>query len=180
MLKTISKLLDGSPGLKGRQIAKELGLDKPEVNSFLHKNLDTFVKNSNHEWCFVRTQHVEIDFASGWIDDKAFEGAISKLAFNRDANKVTFRFGIDCKFLLIALARFLALANQLIANGKDVVIDTTACPNTYSFFSRNGFFDYLNQSVTCLPDRPVLSAAKTYRDNSDTLVEELGEIALPT
>ena len=180
MLKTISKLLDGSPGLKGRQIAKELGLDKSEGNSFLHKNLATFVNNSNHEWCLVRTQHVEIDFASGWIDDKAFEGAISKLAFNRDANKVTFRFGIDCKFLLIALARFLALANQLIANGKDVVIDTTACPNTYSVFSRNGFFDYLNQSVTCLPDRPVLSAAKTYRDNSDTLVEELGEIALPT
>lgn len=57
-------------------------------------------------------------------------------------------------------------------------MDTTACPNTHSFFSRNGFFDYLNQSVTCLPERPVLSAAKTYRDNSDTLVE-LGEIAHP-
>ena len=60
-----------------------------------------------------------------------------------------------------------------------MLIDTTACPNTHSFFSRNGFFDYLSQSVTCLPDRPVLSAAKTYRDNSDTLVE-LGEIAQPT
>ncbi len=127
----------------------------------------------------VGGQIVEIDFATGWIDDKAFESAIGKLAYQKDANKITFRFGIDCKFLLIALARFLALANQLTANGKDVVMDTTACPNTHSFFSRNGFFDYLNQSVTCLPERPVLSAAKTYRDNSDTLVE-LGEIAQPT
>ncbi len=179
MLKAVSELLDGSPGLKGRQIAKELGLDKSQVNSFLHKNQDTFVKNSNHEWCLIRAQHVEIDFGTGWIDEKAFESAIGKLAYQKDATKVTFRFGIDCKFLLIALARFLALANQLTAIGKDVVIDTTACPNTHSFFSRNGFFDYLNQSVTCFPERPAMSAAKTYRDNSDTLVE-LGEIAQPT
>lgn len=174
MLKAVSELLDGSPGLKGRQIAKELGLDKSQVNSFLHKNQDTFVKNSNHEWCLIRAQHVEIDFGTGWINEKAFESAIGKLAYQKDANKITFRFGIDCKFLLIALARFLALANQLTANGKDVVMDTTACPNTRGFFSRNGFFDYLNQSVTCLPERPVLSAAKTYRDNSDTLVELQG------
>ena len=179
LLRAISDLLHHSPGMKGRQIAKELGLDKSQVNSFLHKNQDTFVKNSNHEWCLVRTQHVDIDFATGWIDAKAFEAAISKLAYQKDINKVTFRFGVECKFLLIALARFLALANQLIASGKDVVIDTTACPNTHSFFSRNGFFDYLSQSATCLPDRPLLSAAKTYRDNSDTLVE-LGEIALPS
>jgi len=179
LLKEISELLDESPGLKGRQIANELGLDKSQVNSFLNKNQDTFVKNSNHEWCLIWTQHAKIDFATGWIGDKAFENAIDKLTCHKDANKITFKFGIDCKFLLIALARFLALANQLIANGKDVVIDTAACPNTHSFFSRNGFFDYLSQSVTCLPDRPAFSAAKTYRDNSDTLVE-LGEIAQPT
>lgn len=119
--------------MKGRQIAKELGLDKSQVNSFLHKNQDTFVKNSNHEWSLIRAHHVEIDFATGWIDDKAFESAIGKLAYHNDATKVTFKFGIDCKFLLIALARFLALANQLTANGKNVVIDTTACPNTHSF-----------------------------------------------
>ena len=179
LLRAISDLLHHSPGMKGRQIAKELGLDKSQVNSFLHKNQDTFVKNSNHEWCLIRTQYVDIDFATGWIDAKAFEAAIGKLAYQKDINKVTFRFGAECKFLLIALARFLAFANQLIASGKDVVIDTTACPNTHSFFSRNGFFDYLSQSATCLPDRPLLSAAKTYRDNSDTLVE-LGEIALPS
>lgn len=33
MLKAVSELLDGSQGLKGRQIAKELGLDKSQVNS---------------------------------------------------------------------------------------------------------------------------------------------------
>ncbi|MDZ1233867.1 hypothetical protein M2X16_20365, partial [Klebsiella pneumoniae] len=160
MLRIISDLLHQSPGLKGRQIAKELKLDKSQVNSFLHKNQDTFVKNSDHEWYLIQTQHVEIDFATGWIDAKDFEAAIGKLVYHKDISKVTFRFGAECKFLLIALARFLALANQLIANGKDVLIDTTACPNTHSFFSRNGFFDYLSQSVTCLPDRPVLSAAK--------------------
>lgn len=179
MLKAISELLDRSLGLKGRQIAKELRLDKSQVNSFLHNNQDKFVKNTNHEWSLIRAHHVEIDFASGWIDDKAFESDIGKLAYQNDATKVTFKFGIDCKFLLVALARFLALANQLTAIGKDVVMDTTACTKTHNFFSINGFFDYLNKSVTCLPERPVLSAAKAYRNNSDTLVE-LGEIALPT
>lgn len=179
LLRAISDLLHKSPGMKGRQIAKNLRLDRHKVNSFLHKNQNTFVKNSEHEWCLIRTQHVEINFASGWIDAKDFEGAIVKLAYQPDSQKVTFKFGSECKFLLIALARFLALANQIVACGKEVEIDTTACPNTHRFFSRNGFFDYLNQRVTCLPDRPMLSAAKTYRDNSDTLVE-LGEIALPS
>ena len=73
------------------------------MNSFLHNNQDTFVKNSNHEWCLIPAQHVEIDLATGWIDDKDFENSICKLAYQKDANKVTFRFGIDCKYLLIAL-----------------------------------------------------------------------------
>jgi len=95
LLKAVSELLDGSPGLKGRQIAKELGLDKSQVNSFLHKNQDTFVKNSNHEWCLIRAQHVEIDFGTGWIDEKAFESAIGKLAYQKDATKVTFKSCCD-------------------------------------------------------------------------------------
>ncbi|MCP0929216.1 ATP-binding protein, partial [Klebsiella pneumoniae] len=103
MLRIISDLLHQSPGLKGRQIAKELKLDKSQVNSFLHKNQDTFVKNSDHEWYLIQTQHVEIDFATGWIDAKDFEAAIGKLVYHKDISKVTFRFGAECKFLLIAL-----------------------------------------------------------------------------
>ena len=73
MLRAISDLLNYSLGLKGRQIAKELRLEKSQVNLFLHNNQDTFVKNSNHEGCLIRAQHVEIDLATGWIDDKAFK-----------------------------------------------------------------------------------------------------------
>ncbi len=94
MLRAISDFLYHSPRMKGRQIAKELGLDKSQVNSFLHKNQDTFVKNSNHEWSLIRAHHVEIDFATGWIDDKAFESAIGKLAYQKDANKITWLFAI--------------------------------------------------------------------------------------
>ncbi len=65
MLRAISDLLNHSLGLKGRQIAKELRLEKSQVNSFLQNNQDTFVKNSNHEWCLIRAQHVEIDLATG-------------------------------------------------------------------------------------------------------------------
>lgn len=179
LLKAISDLLYQSPGMKGRQIAKELKLIRSEVNSFLHKNQDTFVKSSEHEWSLIQLHDVVIHFGGSWIDAHDFEMAISNLMYHPDVEKITFKFGVDCKFLLIALARFLALANQLSASDKEVVIDTSACPNTHSFFSRNGFYDYLNHSVTCLPDKPALSAAKTYRDNSDTLVE-LGEITLPS
>ena len=73
LLKAISDLLHKSPGMKGRQIAKKLRLDKHKVNSFLHKNQNTFVKNSEHEWRLIRTQHVEINFASGWIDVLTYE-----------------------------------------------------------------------------------------------------------
>ena len=44
MLRAISDLLNYSLGLKGRQIAKELRLEKSQVNSFLQNNQDKIVE----------------------------------------------------------------------------------------------------------------------------------------
>lgn len=57
------------------------------MNYSHHKNQDTFVKNSEHEWCLIPTLHVEIDFASGWIDAKDFEAAIVKLIISQTYKK---------------------------------------------------------------------------------------------
>ncbi|GKX50322.1 ATP-binding protein [Budvicia aquatica] len=177
MLEAIFNILRETPSLKGRQIAKKSGLNKSEVNSFLHRNQSIFTKNDEHEWNIIQKAAIEINFAGGWIDETQFESAIGMLKYNQQAEKVTFKFGEGCKFLLIALSRFLALANQSVGEGKQVIIDITSCLKTYSYFNRNGFFDFLDTNVVCLPERPLMSAAQTYRDNSDTLVE-LGAIAL--
>lgn len=45
MLDDIRELLKDKPGLKGRQIAKNIGEERKAVNSFLSKNLDIFEKD---------------------------------------------------------------------------------------------------------------------------------------
>jgi len=50
MKQQIHQLLLHSPDLTGRQIAKKIGVDKKDVNSFLSKNLDTFTQNDKYQW----------------------------------------------------------------------------------------------------------------------------------
>ena len=68
MKEAIEKLLKKAPGLKGKQIAKKLGYDKKEVNSFLYANLDSFLRDDNYCWSLVPPPEIRIEFESinGW------------------------------------------------------------------------------------------------------------------
>ena len=48
MQNKIEEILSITPGLRGRQIAKKLGLDKSDVNSYLSKQKEIFFKDENH------------------------------------------------------------------------------------------------------------------------------------
>src|SRR5690606_34483896 len=72
----------------------------------------------------------------------------------------------DKKLLFCAAARILALANQLVAAGKHVVLDFTDNNSTVSYLSRACFFARLNQAVDVLPSKPDAAFAELYLANN--------------
>lgn len=174
MKEAITKILISSPGLKGKQIAKKLGYEKREVNSFLHSNADSFTQHDDYCWFLAQSPEIRVNFASNkWMDCKSFEKSLIEVEalLGSDTNAILFILPENCKILLDAAARFLALANQLSDSGKTVTIDFSDCQSTLYYFDRIGFIDHLDKKVAVFPYRPSRSGAKKYKGNSDAVVE---------
>ena len=116
MKKKIYELLLLSPNLTGREIAKKIGEEKSAVNLFLSKNHDSFSKNDTYHWSVKSFKKVVIEFDPIWIDSQAFETCLSRFPdlFADTSATIEFIFPKKCKFLLIAIAKLLALTNQLV------------------------------------------------------------------
>lgn len=175
MIGKIKRLLEEVPKLKAREIAKRLSFDKTEVNSLLYKATNTFVKNEEHEWSLI-TKEAIITFPGNWVDCDSFESSLlsAKVDFET-ASDVKFVLPKDCSFLLDALARFLALCNQLAAEDKNVTVDFIESAKLKHYLNRAGFFDHLNEKVIVLPKRLSSSTAESHKDKSKNLVE-LGKV----
>lgn len=175
MMDGIYAALEEAPGLKGRQIAKKLGLDRKAVNAFLGRNKDIFYQNEDYHW-FNKDADTTIEFPSGWIDATKYESILADYQ-NLFANQgqVVFVLPQGCKLLLEPISRFLALSNQLDYRGVNITIDMADCKDTRGFLNRAGFFDLLAAGVKILPKRPKNSTAKVFKGNSGSLVE-LGPI----
>ncbi|MEH6472222.1 MAG: ATP-binding protein [Halopseudomonas sp.] len=175
MKQDIYKVLSQSPGLKGRDIARKLDLNRKEVNSFLDKNKDSFYQDEAFCW-FNREDGAAIEFQPGWIDADKYEAVLADFPdLFASEGAVKFVLPKGCNLLLEPISRFLAILNQLDHQGIAVTIDMADCGNTRSFLNRAGFFDLLSESVKVLPKRPSSSTAKIFKGNSDSLVE-LGTI----
>ena len=174
MLAEIKKLLRDSPGLRGREIAKKIGKSRREINSFMHANPDDFTQDNNYCWSLVPLPEIKVEFESNkWVDCESFEICIKKIGSPLDlrCDSVVFVVPENCKILLNAAARFLALCNQLAYKGKTVTIDFSDFPSTLDYFNRIGFLDHLDDRVKVLPERPPVSKALIYKGNSDAVVE---------
>lgn len=182
MQKGISKLLKESPGLKAREIAKELGLDRADVSSHLHGNAKLYHQDESFRWYLLEllTFSINIGGRSVWISSTQFESALraSGSPHDSDFKNISIKLQSQCKVTLCAAVKILALANQLATAGKKVTIDFTDCDDASSYLNRAGFFDRLNKDVNVLPRRPKTSSAKTYNANSIKLVE-LHEVGIP-
>ena len=175
MLKQVKNLLKKEPNLKARAIARKLGFDKTEVNSLLYKHAEMFVKDEDHQWSLIPSE-VSITFAGAWVDCDSFESSLQSSSDDIEkATSIIFSLSNGCCFLLDALARFLALCNQLAFADKNVTVDFTNNGNLKHYLNRAGFFDHLDERVSVLPQRPEQSTAKTHEGNSKNLAE-LGEV----
>ncbi|MFL6671856.1 MAG: ATP-binding protein [Massilia sp.] len=168
----ITKLLQKTPGLKGREIAKKLSVERKDVNSYLHKHPDQFEQDDQSRWFLSRPCLIE--FARDtWVDSLSFERSLARSGspLDDDCSSVRFVLPEGCSVLLDAAARLMALANQLAWKGKSVTLDFAACTTTHSYLDRIGFFDHLNADVVVIPVRPKISGASTYKGKAATVYE---------
>lgn len=167
----IFNVLSKYPNLTGREIAKKIGVERREVNSFLDKNRGEFHQDENYKWK-NKEQNTVIIFPSGWINAEKYELILKGYSnlFNAK-NIVEFVFEPETKFLLESIARFLALSNQLFNHGVRVVIDLGSCKASIGYLNRAGFFDLLLDGVKVLPEKPKCSTATLFKGNTVSLVE---------
>jgi hypothetical protein len=171
----IKKVLHDTPGLTGKQVAKVLGVsDKSAFNKFLYANSEGLRQDDDWKW-YLADDHYVLDLVapSSWIGGDDFEDSLTAAGclLSSHANRCVIRFPKNCRVLLIAGARVIALANQAASRGKSIELDFCKCPSTKHYLDRLGFFDHLNSGVLVLPERPTESKAKQYRGNSENLVE---------
>ncbi len=172
MLENIKALLKKKPNLTAKEIAKEIGCTRKEVNQFFHRNPAPFVKDETHfTWSLASTNEATVTFSGNWVDCGSFESSLLNSIGDLDgASSITFILD-GCSFLLDALARFLALCNQLAFDDKNVTIDFTNSGQSKGYLNRAGFFVHLHEKVNVLPKRPTTSTAETHKGQSDNLAE---------
>lgn len=177
MKQEIDAVLAETPNLKAKDIAKALGCARKEVSAFLHGNKSYYRQNDQYQWSLNFPQKVTLSLNAGWMTADQFEERFKEVGsvLELDCTSVEIIFPQGCKPMIDALARILALMNQLTKQGKNVVADFTNCAGTLTYLDRAGFLDMLDLHVKVLPERPDTSAADRYRGNSDNL-EEFGEI----
>lgn len=177
MKQKIDAVLEERPNLKAKDIAKVLGFSRKDVSAFLHSNKKDYRQNDKYEWSLYSPQKVTMSLHSGWMTADQFEDVFKEVGsvLEMDCKEVEIIFPNGCKPMIDALARILALANQIAKQGKLVSADFTNCKSTFTYLDRSGFLDMLDLRVKVFPERPGESAAGRYRGNSDNL-EEFGEI----
>lgn len=174
MLKKIQAHLRKNPGLKAKTIATQLNENRKKVNKALHEHEQLFVQDDEFKWSLVPQDELRIELGDhSWLTARDFENALLARGSPLDSacRAVTFVVAKDCRILLEALARLLAICNQLAAAGKLVSVDFSDCRQTLKYLDRIGFFNHLSDTIEVLPRRPIASKAATYEGNNDGVVE---------
>jgi hypothetical protein len=174
MLKKLKVVLQASPGLKAREIAAQLEVERQHVNTVLYGNPTVFSVDETYRWYVVSAHVLEIRFpGNGWLTSDGFEQSVRKAGSPLECSmsSVSFIFGDGCKIMMDALARLLAFSNQLGAIHKSVTLDFGSCKPTLTYLDRSGFFEHLHPSVAVIPKRPIGSKAVEFKGNNEGLVE---------
>lgn len=173
MLKKLQEILKKTPKLMAKHLAERLGLDKTDVNKVLYANKALFDIDADYKWSAIDDDELIVEFQEcSWMSSEIFEKSLSGLEIlDGRHSKIKFIVSTDCKILLEALARLLALCNQLNSLGKKVTIDFSDCKKSIGYFSRIGFFDKLDKKINIKPSRPKNSKAEVYAGNNSNVVE---------
>jgi len=115
-----------------------------------------------------------VNLPAQWVDASKLETALRSSCGPHDARsfEVSFEFPTNCKVMVDAAIRLLALANQLASTTRRVrMIFAEGETGTMGYLNRMGFFDCLAAGIEVLPARPSFSAAELHRGSNRALVE---------
>lgn len=174
MLKKIQDFLRERPGLKAKTLANHLDSDRRYVNKVLYSHPKIFFQDAEFNWFSVPQGVLRIELSGpGWLTAADFENALLKAGSPLDSDCATVTFVVvnECKILLEALARLLALCNQLVNVAKKVSLDFRDCKSTLSYLGRMEFFGHLNAAINVLPKRPSSAKTVAYVGNNEGVVE---------
>lgn len=174
MTEEIKRILREKQPLKAKEIARLVGEDTAAVNRLLHGSNDEFVQDDEYRWSLRVPPELVICFpTTRWLTADQFEAALDAVDSPLDSASpaVVFQFAPETSVLLDAMARLLALCNQLVAAKKSVTIDFRDCKATSSYLNRVGFYDLLDAGVKILPRRPKTSMAKALQGENSAVVE---------
>ena len=174
MVEEIQRVLRLNQPLKAKDIAKRLGIERSVISALLHQHLEVFVQNDAYQWSLIQPHKLLIEFPkTRWLTTDQLETTLCSVESPLESSHkiIVFKFSPDTSLLLDAMARLLALCNQLVGIGKFVTIDFDDCPSTSSYLSRIGFFDHLDGKVIVQPKRPKTSRATAYRGENTGVVE---------
>ena len=174
MLKIVREFISHNPGLKARTIASHLGLERSILNQLLHANKGTFQQTQDCYWSLVPPKELRIEFGGkAWLDAKDVERLLRGVGspLDSDCDRVLFCLKKNTRMMLEALARLLALCNQLSHAGKTVILDFNEARGTLTYLDRLGFFDHLSAPIHVLPKRPVRGRSREFQGNNDGLIE---------
>ncbi len=153
MKSEIQLLLHNNPGLKGREIAKRLNLNKKSVNSFLHHDDSGLFTCSDDRW-YLSDKETVVEIAkTGWLRISDFENILMEQEdlWSSSVDRIRLKF-CDCSILLGAISRILCLVNQLAHEGKDITLDFSECEGSFTYLCRVGLFDELDGSINVVPE----------------------------
>lgn len=145
-------VLNATPGLKGREIAKKLRVEKKVVNSFLYHDKSGQFVATDDKW-YLGSQPTVIRVEKvGWLRATDFDEILGlhEDVWSDSVERVKFEF-CNCAILLGAIARILSLVNQLSYVGKNVTLDFSQCEDSFSYLCRVGLFEELDADVLVTP-----------------------------
>ena len=165
-------MLEETPGMKAKEVAKKLKLEKTLVNSQLYAHPLLFQVDADYRWFHIPTMPLSICLFDGWVTADSFEASLGDAGSPWDTGgKTTIFFPRNCKVMIEAIARVLALSNQLAAEGKKIGLEFAPKSTAYSYLNRVGFFDHLDARIEVIPSRPRSSSARINQGGTDFLVE---------
>ena len=107
MIAEIVRFLRVNPGTKGREIARQLGVEKGAVNSLLYKNPETFIHDDEQRWSLTAgTKLTVVLEEEAWVGAASFEGVLAATGSPLDGNcsEVAFVVPKGCKIMVDAAA----------------------------------------------------------------------------
>jgi hypothetical protein len=159
MQKGVDKILKRSPGIKAKDIAKELDLDRTKINAFLHEMPELYFKDEEYLWYRLCDVRMHIATNAVWINGNHVESALAKFGspFKTPCKKLLIEIEKDHSILFDGAAKILAIANQAVNSGKSVQLKFGS-KEMHSYLARAHFFDRLHESVIVIPARPQKSS----------------------